>query len=272
MDEECIEKLKKQVQKAFDTHEAAAFAYVSPLASMLMDNPDKGIDIIVQTYNQALNDAYTNDKGVNNRALVQAECGGPHEAVPWAVYNAVGAVYPYLDRKQKNKALGEIIFRILDTRNYAEVNGERGAGHTTGIREPLLLSDIAIARPLYWPGLHDEERLWKDKACFCDFQVETMDEEGMFYPTRVNSDFIVAYALLRNDFTSFGEEYAEAANPAFLGRVLKGIVAMRFAGAKDQSDIRKGTERLKELLPESVHDKIEPLRLEGGWVDYKEFP
>ncbi|OGJ18540.1 hypothetical protein A3K73_05005 [Candidatus Pacearchaeota archaeon RBG_13_36_9] len=270
MDKGDIERIQKEVQRAFDTHEAAAFAYVSSLADTLMDAPDKGIDLIVKTYNQALNDAYTNERGVNNRAFVQAMAGGPHEAVPWAVYNAVGTVYPYLDRKQKNRALGEIL-RILDTRNYAEVNGGNGVGHTTGIREPLLLSDIVIARWLYWPGLHDEEHLWKDKACFCDFQAETMDKEGMFYPTRVNSDFLVAYALLRKDFTPFGEEYAQAANPAFLERALKGIVAMRFAGAKGQSDVIKGTERLKELLPEIVHDRIEPLRQEGDWVDYKEF-
>lgn len=272
MDEEGIEKIKKAVQRAFDTHEAAAFAHVSFLAEMLMDKPDKGIDLIVQTYNEGLNAAYTDDRGVNNRALVQAECGGPHEAVPWAVYNAVGAVYPYLNRKQKNRALGEIIFRILDTRNFAEVRGERGAGHTPGIREPLLLSDIVIARPAYWPGLYDEQHLWKDAACFCDLQAEIMDEEGRFYPTRVNSDFVVAYALLRKDFTSFGEEYAQAANPAFLERVLKGIVAMRFARAKCEEDIERGTNRLKELLPEIVHDRIEPLRQEGDWVDYREFP
>ena len=267
MDKEGIEKIKKAVQRAFDTHEAAAFAHVSFLAEMLMDDPDKGIDLIVKTYNKGLDDAYTDERGVNNRALVQAECGGPHEAVPWAVYNAVGAVYPYLSREQKNRALKEIIFGILDLRNYIEVN----CVHTPGIREPLLLSDIYIARPLYWPGLHDEERLWKDKTCFCDFQAETMDEDGMFYPTRVKSDFLVAHALLRKDFTSFGEEYAKAANPAFLERVLKGIVAMRFGRAKNQNEVRKGTKRLKELLPKIVHDRIAEYKKQKDWVDWRDF-
>jgi hypothetical protein len=267
MDDGDIPKIKEAVQKAFDVQEAAAFAYVSSLAEMLKDNPDKGIEMIVKTYNDALNDAYTLD-GVNHRAFVQAIAGGPHEAVPWAVYNAVGEVYPYLEREQKDRAVGEIL-KILDTRNYAEVNGETSIGHTTGIREPLLLSDITIVRYLYWPGLHDQAYLWKNKI-FSDFQFETMDENGMFYPTKVNSDFLVAYALLRKDFTDFGEDYSKVANPLFLERALKAIANLRFARA-DKEQIEKGTKRLKELLPKSVHDRIEGYREEGDWINWSLF-
>jgi hypothetical protein len=271
MDEEGIEKIRKEVQRAFDTHEAAAFAYVLPLANMLMDSPDRGIDLIVPTYNRALDEAYTDERGVNNRALVQAECGGPKEDIPWAVYNAVGAVYPYLDRKQKNRALGEIIFRILDTRNTAEVNGERGMGHTTGIREPLLLSDICIARPAYFPGLYDEQHLWKDKVCFCDLRAEIMDEEGMFDPRKVNSDFLVAYALLRSDFTSFGEEYAEAANPAFLERVLKGITALAVARCRKKEEVEEGMRIIINILPSKLHKNLLSALEETDWADYMQF-
>ena len=270
MNEQDKEKFTKKIQRAFDTHDAAALVHIPPLINMFMDNPNQAIDLISETYNKALDDAYTSEDGVNQRAFVQAIAGGPYEAIPWALYNAVGRAYPYLEREQKDRALSEIL-GILDTRNYIEVNGGRGAGHTTGIREPLLLSDITLARPLYWPGLHDEEHLWRDKDSFYDLQSEIIDEEGMFNPRKVNSDFLVAYAILRNDFTPFGEEYVRVANSNFLNRVLKGIVARRFAFIREEEKVGPGIKRLQELLPESVHEKLEILRQEKDWTDYTKF-
>lgn len=175
------------------------------------------------------------------------------------LYNAVGAIYPLLDRGQRDEAVRAHL-RQFDMLNYLAVN----SNHTPNIREPLLLADIIIVRPLYWPGLKDEKHLWNGKASFSDLEKEIMTEGGLFEPAKVKSDFLVAYALMRKDFTSFGEDYAKSANPEFLNRVIKGIVALRFANAaKDQ--VNKGRERLYELLPSLVHDRIEPLRQEAGW-------
>ena len=270
MNPEDIKNLEKDIQRVIDSHHIAALIHITPFAEMLKDNPNKAIDMIFQKYNEALDEAYTGDKGKNNRAFVEAIAGGPYEAVPWALYNAVGTVYPYLERPLRDKALKQIL-SILDKRNYAEVNGSRGVGHTTGIREPLLLSDITIVRGLYWPGLHDEECLWKDCNNFFDLQKEIIDDEGYFRRDKVRSDFLVAYALLRSDFTQFGEDYVKAANPFFLERVLKGIVGLRFARAETEEKIYSGRDRLKELLPKSTHDRIESLRQEADWVDYKKF-
>jgi hypothetical protein len=268
-----IKKLTAAIEGAFAVHEASAMIHVEPFAKLLMDNPDEAIEQIGRVYNRALDDAYTDEKEGNVRAFVEAIAGGPCETIPWALYNAIGAVYPFLERPQKDKALGKI-FGILDRRNWAEVNGERGAGHTTGIREPLLLSDIAVARDIYWPGLHDQEYLWKGKTSFKELQLEIMTNDGLFRKDKVRSDFLVGYALLRSDFSNFGEDYLRAADPEFLDRTLRGIVALRFAQRRGDyvPDVATGTERLKALLPRSVHDRIEPLRLEGGWVDYKKFP
>lgn len=266
-----INKIANEIIKSFDSHYAAAFVNSETLKQMLMDNPNNAINLIVDAYNQGLNQAYTNEKGENARWFIQAIAGGPFEAVPWAVYNAVGAVYPYLDREQKNKAL-EKILNILDERNYLEVNGGTGAGHTTGIREPLLLSDICIVRRLYWPGLHDEEYLWKNKN-FSEFKAETISEDGTFKKEKVKSDFLVAYAILRSDITNWGEDYISVANENFLERSLKGIVGLRFPfkdlGKKE--DLNNGTKRLKELLPKSLHNRIETIRQEGDWVDFFKF-
>lgn len=264
-------ELNKAIHRCFDSHTASSLLHIAPFAEMLKDDPKRAIETIFEVYNRALNEAYTDDSGVNNRDFVEAVAGGPCETIPWDLYNAVGAVYPYLEREQKDRALGKVL-NILDSRNYAEVNGGRGEGHTPGIREPLLLSDICIARPLYWPGLYDEEHKWKKYIDFSELRAEMIDENGMFRTDRVNSDFLVAYALLRRGMCDFGEEYVNAANPAFLERTLRGIVALRFSG-KPMSDekIEKGRNRLEGLLPKSVHHRIEPLRKEADWVDYMKF-
>lgn len=269
------EGLAKDLNRAFDAHSVSALIFVAPFAEMLVSNPDKAIDMIPQVYNEALNDAYG-----KNRSYVEALAGGPMETIPWALYNSVGEVYPNLTRFQRDRALKHIL-SILDKRNYMEVNGAIGVGHTTGIREPLLLSDIAIIYPLYWPGLDEGRVLIKEASNFFDFQKEFIDSNGLFVRGKVegdpilrrgvNSDFVMAYSLLRADICDFGESYIRIANPGFLERTLKGIVAMRFARATDEEKIEQGRKRLKELLPESVHNRIEPLRQERDWVDYTKF-
>ena len=262
-----IEKLVEGIKDAFNAHHAAGLIHVEPFTQMLQDNPDKAIDSIFKVYNNALDDAYADDseKGIS-RVYIEAIAGGPCEIIPRAVYNTVGAVYSYLERPQKDRALRNI-FDILDGLNYRIVNEV----HTPGIREPLLLSDIAVCRRLYWPGLHDEEKLWKDKDDFFEIHEDIIDENGLFKKEKVTSDFLVGYALLRSDFTPFGEDYARAANSAFLERVMKGIVALRFATAENEGEIEEGKKRLYKLLPKSLHDRIEPIRQEADWVDYKKF-
>jgi len=177
------------------------------------------------------------------------------------LYNVAGAIYPLLDRRQRDEVVSAHLNQF-DRLNYSAVN----SNHTPNIREPLLLADITIARPLYWPGLNDEKCLWDGKGSFAELEREIMAENGLFDSSRVRSDFLVAYALMRNDFTRFGDDYVKVANPEFLDRVMKGIVALRFARAKDE-EIDSGRNRLYDLLPKAVHDKIESLRQEADWVD-----
>lgn len=267
------ERFMRDLQRLFNSHEIAALEHVEPLARLLHDNPEGGIRRIVDAYNKGLNSAYTKEDGTNIRGFIEAVAGGPYQTVPWAVYNAIGAVYPYLDRRLKDLALGKIVYEIFDGLNYGYVNGARGEGHTTGIREPLLLADIGIIRPLYWPGLREAEFEIKKYSNFFDLQKELVKEDGLFDPRKVNSDFLLAYSLLRSDFCNFGEDYIKAANPRFLERTLQGIVWLRFGGkdGNTSESIEAGNRRLRELLPESLHNRIEPLRQEGGWVDYKKF-
>lgn len=182
------------------------------------------------------------------------------------LYNAVGAIYPLLNRRQRDDAIRAHLHQF-DMLNDSRVN----LNHTPYIKEPLLLADITIARPIYWPGLHDEKQLWKGKDNFAELEKEIMGENGLFDPCKVKSDFLVAYALMRKYFTSFGEDYVKVANPSFLERVMKGIVALRFAGRTTEEQINKGRNRLYELLPKTVHEKIESLRQEADWANAEDF-
>lgn len=181
-------------------------------------------------------------------------------------YNLLGAMYPALNREQKDFALRAVLAQFSDV-NYLYVN----VNHTPFIREPTLLADIKIVRPLYWPGLRDQANLLNGKESFAEIEREIMDDKGLFNPEKVKSDFLVAYSLLRSDSTNFGEDYVKAANPTFLDRTLRGIVATRFANASDDKQVGAGMSRLKVLLPASTHDKLEQYRQEGGWADASKF-
>lgn len=190
-----------------------------------------------------------------------------------SVYNIVGVIYPRLSREQKDSAIHRLL-TYLDTKRYDVVAREV----TPYIREPLLLSDINIVRPLYWPGLEggEGEKLIKNYLTFELLRKITIDENGLFLQDKVHSDFLVANAILRSDFCDYGEAYARVAEPEFLNRVLRGLVANRFARRKateelSNEEIEERTHRLQELWPKSLHDRIEPLRLEGGWVDSRNF-
>jgi len=268
------DELANAWQKCLLKANVAAIEYVEPFRKLLQDRPAKELlPRIPEVWNKAIDAQYTDKDGVNNRAFVCAIAGGPSEHCTWPLYNAVGAVYPYLTREERDIALGELI-GIFNGLNYADVQGYRGVGHTTGIREPPLLADITICNGLYWPGLEDGEyflRKYKNDSDFSRFREENIDNNGMFDPMPIKSDFVMAYTLLRKDFCNFGEEYVLNANKTFLDRTVRAITWMRFANAKDDAQIKEGYERLKELLPESLHDKIEQYRIDGGWADRKKF-
>ena len=260
-----IEKLQKGIQRAFDTHDAAAFVHVGPFAEMLKDNPDRAIDMIFEVYNKALDDAYTDDEGKNVRAFIESIAGGPHEAIPSAVYNAVGEVYPYLERPQKDKALRRVL-NILDGINYVYVQNS----HTPFIREPLFLADISVCRWLYWPGVEDGIGLMKKYSTFEELKDETIDERGLFRRDRVRSDFVLATALMHGKYSQWGDNYIDVANPTFLDRVFKGIVAVDFARVP-QEKLESRLKEFHEVWPERFKQRLDSIRQEKDWVDYTKF-
>ncbi|MFH1308086.1 MAG: hypothetical protein ABIH72_04495 [archaeon] len=257
-----VDNFMTELERICAGQEIAALMHIEPLRSLLLSKPDEAIPKINQAYDAAVNEAMGNTE----QAYVNVYAGGPSEAFTKPLFDIVGAAYPWYTRDQKDSALKQVL-GVLDKYRYDIAN----LVHTPNIREPLLLSDIGICSPLYWPGLRDEQHLWKDVDEFYELQEKIMTPDGLFNPRLVHSDFLVAYAILRNDFTPFGEEYAKAANPLFLNRVMKGIVGLRFGRAETNEEIKKGEARLREYLPESLHDRITPLREEADWAFWEKF-
>lgn len=253
-------------------HGMAALEHIVPLLGELMESPREGVRKAVSAYEEALDEAYTRE-GKNRRGLIQAVANGPFETIPRALYNTVGVAYPSFKREDKDYALGQLL-SIMDKLNYADVNGSRGEGHTPGIREPLLLSDIGITRPLYWPGMRKQERKIGECRDFSEFRDRFMTADGLFKSWEIESDFLMAYSVLRSDFSDFGEEYCEAAEESFLDRTVRGIVALRFAprsiDSVSEEEIEERRERLRFLLPSPLHPQIDEYR-DGQWASWEEF-
>ena len=265
-----IEKIIQEMEHCFLAHEIVELEQIQPFAQFLMDHPDEAIGKISTVYHRGLNEVYTNKEGKNERAFIESIAGGPFEGIPWALYNAVGAVYPYLAREQKDHVLKQLL-SIWDGINCGYVNGERSTGHTTGIREPLLHADVYLCRRVYWPGFADYESFVKKYQSFEELKTDLMDKEGVFNPKKVQSDFLLACYLLRSDHYDEHEAYAQAAHPAFLERTIHALVNMRFGRTTTDEEVQQGNARLREVLTPSLHDSIDKYRQQADWVDVKKF-
>lgn len=242
--------MKKIIESAEDAYDNMAEGVANPsskLVELFSTDPDAGIGEIYNEYEKRRKGDYGEmDAYINS-------VGGPNEGVVAPIYNAVGSFYPKFTEKQKVNALGQVL-SIMNRERYDDVQRT----HTAFVREPLLLADIRMVESLYWPGMDEGREVAGRYDRFEELRQSIMKPDGTFNPRKVNSDFIVGYSLLRSDHSRFGEDYVNAAEPKFLGRVMQAVVEMRFYDTR--IPVEEGTGRLKELLPKSVHHLIEPLR------------
>lgn len=255
-----IERLIKEIESKFFGYEVAVFENIEPFAQLLKDNPKTAIARIREVYEATIDRAYGKD-----RVIVDTFAGGPIESLNYPLYNAVGAVYPYLDREARDDALRGVL-SILDFINCVYVQ----EGHTNGIREPLLLADIVLCRGVYWPGYEWETSEVKKYAEFATLQAERMGDRGLFNPRAGRSDFLMACAILFDKDCPFREEYARAANPIFLERVVRAVVAIDL-GAAPPNRLDEEKIKVQASFPPSLRDRVEKYYQEGGWVDRTKF-
>ncbi len=269
MGESDWDKIGRQIEHAFDKGQIALLEHIEPLAQGLQHRPDEFISHIHGVLERALDDFYTDDEGNNHRSLVQTLAGGPHEGIPVAVYNAVGAVYPYLSRQQKDRALAAVLSE-MDKLNCLYVQ----ALHTPNVREPLLLADIFTARWIYFPGLDEAKGVVKECPTFFDMHNEWMDDQGLFrnsrgqdvdgawHEPRVHSDFLLAYGLLRSDVCPYGKEYLAHAHPSFIRRVAQGIAAMTFPFTTP-AEKKHNLASLEKRLPPDMFSMVRDAEYDG---------
>ncbi len=251
-----MEKLDKVIKREDDVGKF----YTEILSRELRKDPTKGAEAIDILFHEMENETFQG----NAQARILA--GGLPEFVSWPFYNAIGVVYEHVDRKQKNPILRRVL-NIFDHMNYAEVNGGRGVGHTTGIRSSELLSDVCIFEPLYWPGLYEgREIIKKNNADYKPVVEQVLDTYGLIQQDNVRSDFLVTYALLRNDFWGHSEKFMELVEPKYLDRVINAMTGIRVANTTKKDEIQEGRSRLFELLPKATHPKIDESIAKRDWV------
>lgn len=266
MEQRKAEELAQEVMNLARHHGAVAEEYSRDLENALIQS-DSALDVIYDVFEEALDQA----EGEGSHYL-----SAPYEEVPRAMMNAVGSVYPHLGREDRERAVGKIL-EFLDGKNYAYVNGAAGPGYTTGIDDPLLLSDISIVRPFYWPGLEEGEQIVNQysggERLEQDENYEKLREDILDEKARVtgdvDSEFLVAYTLLRDDYSDFAQDFAQYLDSEFLNRTLRGITALRFGLFADNE--AEGIQRIEDILPEILHEDVRGLKDDEFWIDPDRF-
>lgn len=109
-----IEELALEFGALVTKYDLASKDWREQLETLLRENPDQGIKHIREFYKKCVKDAYTSDEGEDRSGY---PCGGPFEAMPRAICNAVGSVYPELTREQRDDALRQVVYGVLDGEN-----------------------------------------------------------------------------------------------------------------------------------------------------------
>ena len=256
--EQVVRALEQQLRR----HHALGAQAAEAVRDAIWERPDEVPPLIGRLVEAVIDAGYLNADGTSNRAFVQAVAGGPYPGGALTIYNTLGGAYRYLTREQRDGILAAIL-GMLDRQNYLVVQ----EAWTPFLRDPLLLADIQIVRPLYWPGLDEGRGLIASASGHDSLMRMLLDDEGWFYPERVHSDYVVGYALLRSDFYPYGDDVAGRLNPQLRESIVHAVCAMRFAHTTLPEQIDTGARRLEQLLPRSLHDEITWDREKIGWVD-----
>lgn len=241
--------------------------FVPAFEQLLNEDPDKAIGEINSVYHKSVEAAYEDCEVKQYLGWV----GGPNPHIIISILNSVGRKYPSFTDEQKMSALERFLCILDDTRSDV-TNGSNLSfiGYTPNIREPLLLSDISISQPGYWPRERaNAERKWI-KRKFTSYDKLSKDlllGDGTFDKKKIASDFLTALGILRND--RLADDYILAVDPQFLDRCVQGIseLEFHFIDPADKSNIEKRRKKLHALFPKELYERIEDFSNKRYWVN-----
>jgi hypothetical protein len=193
------------LMESYDQSYGRATEIAEEYFRLMDEDPKQGIDKLLGYLHSVriINPAY---------AFVEGIAGGPNQDWTAPLLNALGAVYPYLERETRRAGLIRSL-NFLDGLKYTY-----SQNHVELIHEPWLFADIIINRGLYWPG-HEEESAILGQA-------RTWESFRTHLPRR-RSQFILAFAVLKHQVSSlevrarFYKEY-----PDLTDRALDGVAAI----------------------------------------------
>lgn len=251
---ETVRKTVEKVGEAFTDIKTMARQPLKYLSMEIRDRPEIALDRIDDIVQRRKRREYG-----ENEALVDAFAGGPNEGVIEPVLNAIGENYPNFPTNRKLAYLRKVL-GILDHFNYEDVQA-----HMENLREPILFGDIVTARRIYWPGLYEGKRIldsiykrrkspdapFKNFEELCD---KIIDENGLFKPKKIDSDFIVAVFFI---ISKYGDEYSRIANQTFLTRVTYAYAQKHLGHTeKDSKERKEETKKLEKVMPKSLKGRV----------------
>jgi len=191
-----------------------------------------------------------------NRAYVEAVAGGPNQDWSGPLLGLVGTVYPDLTKEEWVVALRKVL-DFLDRQNY--INAQ---DHVREIQEPLLIGDIILNRPLYWPGFEPESNFLRRHNQVASFRkaVEKREE-----------DFWLAFATIRVKYASLPvRQWFYRRFPSLVARTIEAAGAiicknMRYAEEKGEDPEEELQRQLAKYDPDT-HPAILEAVAKQGWV------
>ena len=192
-----------------------------------------------------------------NRAFAEAACRGPNQDWTAPILNAVGLMYPSLDRDLRQKALAKGI-GFLDG-----LNSTVSQDNIEQVNEPWLAADILINRPYYWPGFQ-----W-----YIDFFAKNKSWDDVARESeKVRSDFWMVFTALRPKYSTLPlRQKIYSSFPGVVDRTLDAIAAL--IHDHSEHDSRKGYRpyedgvkgRLAKYDPQ-FHAAINEKIAEAKWI------
>ncbi|MEK7605302.1 MAG: hypothetical protein AAB478_02130 [Patescibacteria group bacterium] len=192
-----------------------------------------------------------------NRSFVEAVAAGPNPEWTGQLLALLGTRYSYLDRDTRSVVLTKGL-GFLDRQRY-----DISQGNVSYIDNPHLAADIAVSRPLYWPGFEEYTgiltrlRTWDE----IEPQVE-----------RAKSTFWLSLAITRPDMASDDVRNGlERIYPTLLDKTLDAIAAITAERAVDKhrsdgTPVEEYTDERIAKYDSRYSDAIRTKIVEHNWI------